>query len=219
MSKINKFAKAFKKSLYKSGEKLDLYGNSYTVMNCDDKYTLLRDSKGTPCAYPTSSIKKMLMKKSLKEYDEESELKKADKMHAGKIRVDKVDKNGKKYHYWVDANHGIKHESHDSDPHSHQLDDTSVKLHHKMNSIINDHAHKDDAPKLKKMLNEFVEAKAAHSHLKEAHNQLAKEQGGFHTTTMQNISKKQDEAHDKLNKLKDALKQSKLKKIKGDKNE
>lgn len=218
MSKINNFAKAFKKSLYKSGEKLELYGNTYTVMSCSKSYTLLKDSKGTPCAYPTESVRKMLLQKSL------GDVKKAvpgqaDKMHAGKIRVDKVDKHGKKYHYWVDATHGTKHEDHGADPHKHQLDETSMKLHGKMNSIINEHAHQEDVPKLKKMLNEFVEAKAAHSHLKEAHNQLAKEQGGVHSSTLQQVASKQDAADQKLNKLKDALKASKQKKLKGANNE
>ncbi len=217
MSNIDNFAKAFKKSLYKAGDKLELYGNTYTVTSCDNKYTLLMDSKGTPCAYPTKIVKKLVVDGNFKKSIQKSE--KVDKLHGGKIRVDKVDHKGRKYHYWVDATHGVKHEAHDSEPHKNQLDEQSVKLHSKMNSIINQHAHPQDAEKLKGMLNEFVQAKAAHRHLTDAHNQLAREQKGIHESTIHNIASKQDIADKKLNQLKDALKQSKMKKLKGENNE
>lgn len=236
MSKIKNFAKSYKNTIIKSGDRLTLYGNDYTVISSTDSLTLLRDSKGHPCAYPTDKVKSMMLQKSLKKTvvsdknpnvvsgSEKTARPRTQgsagvqggpgKMHAGKIRVDKVDAKGRKYHYWVDAQHGTKHEDHSSDPHEHQLDHKSVEIHTQMNNVINKYAHEEDHGKLKKMLNEFIEAKAAYTHLRDAHNQLAKEQGGFHSSTLQNLSSKQDEADRKFNKLAEAIKQSTAKTVK-----
>lgn len=241
MSKFDNFIKSFKNTLMKSGDKLVLYKTEYTIISSDDKLTLMKDQRGTPCAYETSKLKEILRSMDIKKAtnlagperpqpqpsasptgNQPSASPKGgvDKMHAGKIRVDKVDSKGRKYHYWVDANHGTKHEDHGSEPHSHQIDEASMKLHTQMNSIINMHSHPDDSGKLKKMLTEFVEAKAAAHHLKEAHSQIAPSQGGFHTSTLNNIASKQDVADRKFNQLKTALKESKQKLLnKGAKNE
>lgn len=212
-----------------------MYGTSYSVMDTNERFTLLSDPNGSPVAFPTKSLKKILgsMHKSVVMNENPNIIHGSDKgttartkgsagissgpgkMHGGKIRVDKVDKNGKKYHYWVDAVHGTKHDEHDSkDPSSHQIDEASSKLHSDMLSVINLNAKEEDRPKLKKLLDDWVQSKAEYHNLKEAHSQLGKEQGGYHPkSTLNNISNKQSGHEEKFEKLKDALIASKKKSL------
>jgi hypothetical protein len=230
----NKFINTFKKSqLILKGHKIEMYGNSYSVMDTNDRFTLLSDSNGAPVAFSTNKLKKILgtMHKSVVMDKNPAIIQGSDKgtsertkegagigsapgkMHGGKIRVDKTDKNGKKYHYWVDAQHGTKHDDHkDEKPSEHQIDEASKKIHGEMLSVINLNAHDSDKPKLKKLLDDWVQSKAEYHNLKEAHTQLGKEQGGYHpTSTLNNIANKQSAHEEKFTKLKDALVASKKK--------
>jgi len=232
MSKYNTFLKAFKSLNLRSGEKIVLYKNEYTVISSNDKLTLMKNAAGHPCAYPTEKLKSIMLNKALISNKNSGIIAGSEKgtssrtqsgagmgvdpkkMHSGKIRVDKVDSKGHKYHYWVDAQHGTKYESHDStNPHPNQIDEVS-KLHYsEMNSIIHKYAADEDVPKLQGKLDEYVKAKSAYIHLEEAHNQLAKEHGtGFPSSTLNNLATKQDDYERKFNILKTALKQSKDKK-------
>lgn len=203
-------------------------------MDTNERFTLLRDSGGAPVAMPTAKLKKIMstMHKSAVVMDKNPSIIQGSdkgtsartkesagvaegpgKMHGGKIRVDKVDKNGKKYHYWVDAVKGTKHDDHkDEKPSEHQIDEASQKIHSDMLSVINLNAHPADKEKIKKLLDDWVESKSSYHHLKEAHRQLAKEQGGnFPTATLNNISNKQSDHEAKFKKLKEALIASKKK--------
>jgi hypothetical protein len=62
--KVNNFAKAFKKCMFKAGDSIELFSNSYTVTSCNDKMTLLKDCKNNPVAYPTDKLKSMILKKA-----------------------------------------------------------------------------------------------------------------------------------------------------------
>lgn len=227
MSK-NKFITSFKKSqLILKGHKVEMYGNSYSVMDTNDRFTLLSDTNGAPIAFDTKKLKKILgsINKSVVSDKNPNIIQGSDKgtsertkesagmgaapgkMHGGKIRVDKVDQNGKKYHYWVDAVHGTKHDEHSSDkPSEHQIDESSKKLHGDALSIINLKTSKEDRPKLTKMLDDWVQSKAEYHNLKEAHSQLGKESGGYHPkSTLNNIANKQSAHEAKFEKLKEAI--------------
>ncbi len=213
MNKFETFAKAFKKSQFSEGEQLELYGNTYTVLNSDEKYTLLKDMKGTPCAYPTKALKKMLMNKSLKKAHDKQSEESGGRFYNGRIRVDKNDINGDLQSFWVDAMHGTRHETHSSKADEDQLDEISARLHGKMNKMINEHADAEDVGDLKEMLEDYIKSKASHSHLQQAHDQLAKEQGKVPDSVLKNVAAKQDTADNKLMKFKEALKASKKKKL------
>lgn len=230
MANVKKFLKGFKDKkpkLYKSGDRVSLYKNTYMVMSCNEKYTLLKDSRNTPFAIPTERLNKITDLAKAKPgaisgkevspgvFETRKEKLQQPKMQSGMIRVDKVDKNGKKYHYFIHAQHGTKHQEQHSESklHESQIDEESMKAYHNIQSAIRKHAHAEDVPKLMKKLNEFVAAKSVHHHLVEAHTQLTREEHGhFSMSTLQKISNKQDEYEKKLNSLMDAIKASKSRK-------
>jgi len=231
----SKFVKSFK--MLKSrpilkGHKLTMYGTQYDVMDTNDKLTLLKDPQGNPCAYPTKKLNDILRKECMKS------LAKAEnptatpaqsskggspdvgKMHAGMIRVDKVDSKGRKYHYWVHAETGMKHDDHSSkNPSGDQIDHASQQLHSKVLTTINMHASAGDHEKLKSMLDDWVHAKASYHNLKEAQNQMIKENGGkIPTSVMDKLATMQSNHEKKYKALKQALVDS-VKKVKGAKSE
>lgn len=202
------------------GSQIKLYNNDYTVMSSTDSYTLLKDQLGNPVAYPTSKLKTIL--NTLNKSEEGSAPSAGSgqapgKLHAGKIRVDKVDSKGHKYYYWVNATSGVRHDEHDSQhPSDNQIDEASNKLHSDVLSMINTKTAPEDRHKLKMLLNDWVISKAAHHNLKEAHTQLRKEsKGGVPTSTLNNLSDKQSEHEAKYEALKSALVASAIKFKKG----
>lgn len=223
-----RFLNSFK--MYKSrpilkGHKLTLYSTEYDVMDTNDRMTLLRDPQGNPCAYPTSKLKKLLMKDCIKSLSQPGPSPKPQgggdvgKMHAGMIRVDKTDSKGRKYHYWVHAETGMKHDDHSTkDPSGDQIDHASQQLHSKVLTTINMNAHSSDHEKLKGMLDDWIHAKASFHNLKEAQNQMIKETGKkVPTSVLNKLSNMQSNHEKKYKALKQALVDS-VKKTKGSKN-
>lgn len=208
--KLTSQIKKLKKSLNLiKGQRICLYKTDYTVTETNDKFTFLKDPNNNPVAFDTKKLKSII-----RGYHA-SDIKKAmgERMHAGMIRVDKVDQHGKKYHYYVHGQHGTRHkdpsESSAKETHMHPEDQ---KLHSKMVDAIHKHAHADDVANLSKKLDKWVEAKSAYTHLKEANNQMAKETGGVTSSTVQLVAKKQAEHLKMFNELKTALAASSLKK-------
>lgn len=237
---INQLKKLRKSLDIVKGHKLNLYKTEYFIADTNDKYTLLKDPNGNPIAFETKKLKQVLtrsmtdgIKKAIVSDKNPSIVHGSDagtsertkgsvgmgsspgKMHGGMIRVDKVDSQGKKYHYWVHGSKGTRHDSPSEnskqETHLHEADQ---KLHSQMISKFHEHAAPGDVKKLTEMLDKWVEAKTSYVHLKEAHNQLAKESGGVPSSTVNMIAKKQAE-HEKLfQDLKDAFKQSAEKRLK-----
>lgn len=220
------------------GHKLTLYKCDYWVMETNDRMTLLKDSNGNPVAFETKKLKQVMMRSMKNELSKALAMGKPPgpsapaasaaapsggegkgsigKMHGGKIRVDKVDSKGRKYHYWVDAVHGSRHADHKSDsPGETHLHEEDQKLHGKMLDAIHKYAHPSDVKEIAKKLDDWIQAKAAYTHLKEAHNQLAKESGGVPTSTVNNIAAKQAEHLKKFHDLKKTLAASHQKKLGG----
>lgn len=220
------------------GHKLTLYKCDYWVMETNDRMTLLKDTNGNPVAFETKKLKQVMMRSAKNDLNKALGMGKAPgpsapaasaaapsggegkgsigKMHGGKIRVDKVDSKGKKYHYWVDATHGTRHADHKSDsPSETHLHEEDQKLHGKMLDAIHKYAAPGDIKEITKKLDSWIEAKAAYTHLKEAHNQMAKETGGVPTSTVNNIAAKQAEHLKKFQELKKALAASHQKKLGG----
>lgn len=233
LSQVKKLRKSLEIA---KGHKLSLYKTDYLVMETNDKMTLLKDPNGNPVAFETKKLKQVITRSMKNDLSKAlgagkapgpaapaasaaapsggGEGKGMGKMHGGKIRVDKVDSKGKKYHYWVDAVHGTRHADHKSDtkaePHLHEEDQ---KLHGKMLDAIHKHAHPSDVKEITEKLHAWIESKSAYTHLKEGHNQLAKESGGVPTSTVNNIAAKQSEHLKKFEALKSALAASAKKKI------
>jgi hypothetical protein len=234
--------KQLRKSLdIMKGHKLQLYKTDYTVMETNDKFTFLKDPNGNPVAFETKKLKQILTKcatDSIKKavvsdknpaivHGSEkgaSDRTKASvgmgsspgKMHGGMIRVDKVDSKGNKYHYWVHAVHGTKHEqpSESSPKKETELHEADQKLHSQLVTAIHKYASPGDVKDLTEKLGEWIEAKANHSNLKEAHNQLAKETGGVTSSTVNHVASKQSDHEKKFQAFKAALAQSAEKRMK-----
>lgn len=222
------------------GHKLSLYKTDYMVMDTNDKYTFLKDPNGNPVAFETTKLKEVLtrcmtdsIKKSAVVSDKNPGIVHGSdagtsartkgsagmgagpgKMHGGMIRVDKVDSQGKKYHYWVHGTKGTRHEepSEGSKQETH-LHEADQKMHGQIVSAIHEHASPGDVKELTQKLNDWVEAKSAYVHLKEAHNQLAKESGGVPSSTVNMIAQKQSEHEKKFQAFKKAFAASAEKKM------
>lgn len=223
------------------GHKITLYKCDYWVMDSNDRMTLLKDPNGNPVAFNTKKLKQVMMRSAKNDLSKalgmgkppgpaapaasaaapsggEGKGKGGGKMHGGKIRVDKVDSKGHKYHYWVDAVHGTRHADSKSDSKSEtHLHEEDQKMHGKMLDAIHKYASPGDVKEITKKLDDWIEAKAAYTHLKEAHNQMARETGGVPTSTVNNIAAKQAEHLKKFEALKKALAASAKKKIEGGK--
>lgn len=238
---ISQISKLRKSLDIAKGHKLSLYKTEYLVMETNDRMTLLKDPNGNPVAFETKKLKQVITRSMKNDLSKALAAGKGPapaaapagggaapssggeggksgigKMHGGKIRVDKVDSKGKKYHYWVDATHGSRHADHKSDsPSETHLHEEDQKIHGKMLDAIHKHAHPSDVKDISKKLDDWIESKAAYTHLKEAHNQLARESGGVPTSTVNNIAAKQSEHLKKFEALKSALAASHQKKIGG----
>lgn len=60
--------------MFKKGDSLNLYGNTYKVLTSDQKLTLTVDSAGNPAAFPTNKLVKILasqLKKAIAEKEQE----------------------------------------------------------------------------------------------------------------------------------------------------
>lgn len=111
MGKIKDFVHTFldnktlKPIKLKKGEKVEFYKNKYTVVSCDDKYTILKDAKGSPIAYKTNKMQELMQKSMLVKA---SGVKGTFTCPSGKVPVESMTASGKKQKYCVDPQTGAK---------------------------------------------------------------------------------------------------------------
>lgn len=172
MSKFDDFFKSFNRKemcigpFLKKGQKIQLYKNDYTVTSCDEKYTLLRDAKGTPLAYKTERLKAIM---------ESPDIKKAQPCGPGKTRIYRRGPNGN-YSYCVNIDTGAKVDEQGGEvPHAVTAEDQQYK--NQIMTAVTDHAHPDDVLKLGKQVDDYVENKLRVKNLEYVQNQLVQEHG------------------------------------------
>ena len=238
--KINNFVKGFKKSkIFKSGDTIELYKNTYTILTSNDTLTLLQDSRGTPTAYPTEKVRAMILKKELKKTvvtNENPNIKvgntqatdrtkssvgmptgpKSDApsgtMHAGMIKITKPNPKqpGKMETYWVHGLEGTKHADHEGSAHHDPIHHKVTPVHRELKRRIINHLDESKHENAMKVLDDYAKQKSMVEHLRDGHQALSAESNTKVSSTMRKYIDHHDtEAFKKQKKLVDFLEKEK----------
>jgi hypothetical protein len=212
-NKYKNFINLYKSQQFTKGSTVELYSNKYTVLSSDYKYTLLRDNRGNPVAYPTKTLKTII----LRQYKNKDEVTKSTApsaaastpkgdMKAGMIKVEKISPAGNKEVYWVHATKGTRHTEADENSQSHyNISKKDQKAYHEISSAIDSKFKGEQAKQAKEALKDYVKTKHEFKHLQDAHSQ-AVSQGGFFSSTHSIIENKLKEVNSKRKGLETMLK-------------
>jgi len=218
-----------KKSLkLEKGSKINLYGNDYKVISSNEDMTFVIDCKNHPLAYKTKFLKSLLMETGMKKAIVENDnpniihgsskgvsdrvkagvgLNTKDNVHAGMIRIDKVDSNGKAYHYWVHAQHGTIHDDSGKEV-KRNIGHKELHFYSELNNKLKEKLDPSKHEEFKKKFDDFANSKSRYNELKAAQTGLAKKQG-VDPGTVHNVAAKQNEYKNKFKSLLNFVKKNK----------